>query len=109
MNPAFAKLRGAIYTNPMEYSRFRSLVVNCVMATDIMDKDLSAARKARWDAAFADQANSDSSQLAVNRKATIVIEHLIQASDVVHTMQHWVSGLRCSGSRYNPFVASECS
>ncbi len=24
-----------------------------------------------------------------NRKATIVIEHLIQASDVAHTMQHW--------------------
>merc|ERR1712232_1406049 len=24
-----------------------------------------------------------------DRKATIVIEHLIQASDVVHTMQHW--------------------
>ena len=25
----------------------------------------------------------------INRKATIVIEHLIQASDVAHTMQHW--------------------
>jgi len=25
----------------------------------------------------------------INRKATIVIEHLIQASDVSHTMQHW--------------------
>jgi len=25
----------------------------------------------------------------VNRKATVVIEHLIQASDVAHTMQHW--------------------
>jgi hypothetical protein len=25
----------------------------------------------------------------LNRKATIVIEHLIQASDVAHTMQHW--------------------
>ena len=28
-------------------------------------------------------------QEAVNRKATIVLEHLIQASDVAHTMQHW--------------------
>ena len=26
---------------------------------------------------------------AINRKATIVIDHLIQASDVSHTMQHW--------------------
>jgi hypothetical protein len=24
-----------------------------------------------------------------NRKATILIEHIIQASDVAHTMQHW--------------------
>jgi 3'5'-cyclic nucleotide phosphodiesterase len=24
-----------------------------------------------------------------NRKATIVIEHIIQASDIAHTMQHW--------------------
>jgi hypothetical protein len=29
------------------------------------------------------------SHTAVNRKATIVIEHLLQASDVAHTMQHW--------------------
>ena len=25
----------------------------------------------------------------LDRKATIVIEHIIQASDVSHTMQHW--------------------
>jgi len=25
----------------------------------------------------------------INRKATIVIEHIMQASDVAHTMQHW--------------------
>jgi len=28
-------------------------------------------------------------QEQINRKATIVLEHLIQASDVCHTMQHW--------------------
>merc|ERR1712232_1303037 len=28
-------------------------------------------------------------QEQINRKATIVIEHIIQASDVAHTMQHW--------------------
>ena len=26
---------------------------------------------------------------SVNRKATIVLEHILQASDVAHTMQHW--------------------
>ena len=61
------------------------------MATDIVDKDLKALRNARWDRAFEnggpDSDNEDEDH--VNRKATIVIEHLIQASDVSHTMQHW--------------------
>lgn len=93
MSPAFENLRCAIYGNTAEYKRFRQLVVNCVMATDIVDKDLSAARKARWETAFAEQTDNNIilCHMAINRKATIVIEHLIQASDVVHTMQHWVS------------------
>jgi hypothetical protein len=91
MSPAFDNLRCAIYGNTAEYKRFRQLVVNCVMATDIVDKDLSAARKARWETAFTEQTENTLSHMAINRKATIVIEHLIQASDVVHTMQHWVS------------------
>eukprot|EP01083_Nonionella_stella_P056364 148446_1 len=53
-----------------------------------MDKDLGALRKGRWNRAFSEQ-SSDSSEDDVNRKATIVMEHLIQASDVAHTMQHW--------------------
>ena len=28
-------------------------------------------------------------ELTMNRKATSVLEHIIQASDVAHTMQHW--------------------
>jgi hypothetical protein len=63
--------------------------VNSVMATDIMDKELSMARKDRWNKAFAADAAEESARDALNRKATIVIEHLIQASDVAHTMQHW--------------------
>jgi hypothetical protein len=60
------------------------------MATDIMDKDLSPQRKARWATAYADdQSYALSVQENINRKATIVIEHSIQASDVAHTMQHW--------------------
>lgn len=54
-----------------------------------MDKDLGAARKARWEKAFDGTFDGDTREEAVNRKATIVIEHLIQASDVAHTMQHW--------------------
>jgi len=53
------------------------------MATDIMDKDLQAQRKNRWNKAFSDDESvivETSQEDAVNRKATIVIEHLIQAS-----------------------------
>jgi class 3 adenylate cyclase len=96
--PKYMSLRACIYTDQEEMQRFRQLVVNSVMATDIADKDLGALRKARWEKAFKNDARSvtsngtsidSSNQDDVNRKATIVIEHLIQASDVSHTMQHW--------------------
>ena len=88
MDDAYGDLRRTIYATTSEFTRFRQLVVNIVLATDIMDKDLAALRKGRWNKAFSDEV-SDSSEDDVNRKATIVMEHLIQASDVAHTMQHW--------------------
>jgi 3'5'-cyclic nucleotide phosphodiesterase len=89
MQPKYEKLRACICGSDEEFARFRQLVVLSVMATDIMDKDLGAARKARWNKAFSE---GDSSVMEVektqtNRKATIVLEHLIQASDISHTMQ----------------------
>lgn len=89
--PEYSNLRACIYCDEEEFKRFRMLVVNTVMATDIMDKQLGAARKARWNKAFSGDEGDEpaNDQLAVNRKATIVIEHLIQASDISHTMQHW--------------------
>ena len=91
MDNRFSLLRATLYSTPAEVQRFRQLVVNGVMATDISDKDLKALRNARWDKAFKelDPSEEEGSRVAVNRKATIVIEHLIQASDVAHTMQHW--------------------
>jgi hypothetical protein len=122
MSSEYKELQNCIYGNKEEYNRFRSIIVNgkshsmlsfassenmfilificylfccfmsVVMATDIMDKDLGAARKARWQMAFAgeDQCpDGKDTAVAVNRKATIVLEHLMQASDVAHTMQHW--------------------
>jgi 3'5'-cyclic nucleotide phosphodiesterase len=111
MGDQFSDLRRVIYVNENEYRRFRELVVNTVLATDIMDKDLSAARKKRWNDAFAETSDKSTTATAgaanggiskmdekaqtfsTNRRATIVIEHLIQASDVSHTMQVSV-GLR---------------
>ena len=91
MEPEYQELRSAIYRTATEEARFRQLVVNSVMATDLMDKDLKTLRNHRWERAFSESRSEveESAKDAVDRKATIVIEHLIQASDVAHTMQHW--------------------
>jgi hypothetical protein len=86
----FEDLRSCIYSNESELLRFRQIIVNSILATDIFDKELGKLRKERWNAAFSERTGSSSSfEEDVNRKATIVIEHIIQASDVAHTMQHW--------------------
>jgi hypothetical protein len=56
------------------------------MATDIADVELNGLRNALWDKAFMDNKEEDS-DVDRSRKASVVIEHLIQASDVSHTMQ----------------------
>lgn len=102
MRPEYDDLRACIYNSRKEFERFRQLVVNSVMATDLVDKELKNLRNKRWETAFypATQSQSSFSQSDtmskaslstedMHRKATIVIEHLIQASDVAHTMQHW--------------------
>ena len=89
MEPRFGALRACIYTTQEELDRFRQLVVNTVMATDVMDKELSELRRMRWAKAFPPKAtatdaatveiiNEQEQQVQTNRKATIVIEHLVQ-------------------------------
>lgn len=89
MKDNFSDLRAAIYSTPEELRHFRQLMVNMVLATDIMDKDLGALRKQRWTKVFEDDVMEESptinSEEDLNRKATIVLEYLIQASDVAHT------------------------
>lgn len=99
----YKNFRRCLLSTKTEVNRFRALVVNSVMATDIVDKDLKELRNGRWEKAFHNNTKEDNntttqtsgdndkieSRDAVNRKATIVIEHIIQASDVCHTMQHW--------------------
>jgi hypothetical protein len=95
MSDRFDTLRATLCATDLELVRFRQIIVNAVMATDIVDKDLKALRNARWDTAFKKTEQvmtfdiTSGPRSAVNRKATIVIEHLIQASDISHTMQHW--------------------
>jgi hypothetical protein len=89
MDERYKDLQACIYTTEEEHKRFRQLVVNSVMATDIFDKDMKAIREKRWDKAFHIGMESTTHQLGslnidkdTNMKATIVIEHIIQASDV---------------------------
>jgi hypothetical protein len=107
MDSDFDDLRACIYTTKTELKRFRQMVVNAVLATDTADRRLQALRKKRWEQAFSDDGDSGASRPAAttvaatmmtttesnekrsHRKATIVLEYVLQASDIAHTMQHW--------------------
>lgn len=62
-----------------------------VLATDVMDKELGQLRKKRWELAFNVECGDETKPCneMTNRRATVVVEYLIQSSDVSHTMQHW--------------------
>lgn len=89
MEDSYSTFRQTLCPTSHDMKHFRQLVVNSVMATDIVDKNLKDLRNKRWDVAFQGTTSNESVRDQINRKATIVIEHLIQASDVSHTMQHW--------------------
>jgi hypothetical protein len=85
MSDSFDHIRTVLFDGKQnDLKRFRQVVVNVVLATDIFDKELNELRKNRWEKAFSETV-ADNNGL----KATIVIEHIIQASDIAHTMQHW--------------------
>ena len=95
-SPKFDDFRSCLCSTDEELLYFRQLVVNCVMATDIFDNDLSQLRNSRWEKQLQRQEQPpkngdtyDGIDDVKHRKATLVIEYLIQASDVTHTMQHW--------------------
>ena len=73
MEPNFASLRQAMFVNRSEMLRFRQILVQMVLATDIFDKELNDLRKSRWNKAFSDEGSTDN-----DLRATIVIEHIIQ-------------------------------
>ena len=97
MEPRFIDLQQCIFHDEHELRRFRQYIVNFVMATDIFNKEMKELRNDRWDKAFnmLDYGSIDGESLGseddegLNLKATIVLEHIIQAADVSHTMQHW--------------------
>ncbi len=88
MSEQFIEMRRYIFASEAELMRFRQLIVNIVLATDIFDKEIGDRRKARWEQAFHEDGSLSRDTIS-NMRATIVLEHIIQASDVSHTMQHW--------------------
>jgi len=101
MEDRFRELQSLIFVNGDEMRRFKQLLINTVLATDIADKKRSAIGKIRWQKAFhpsqssshnsLDESSSTQDRVANLRslKATLVFEQIMQASDVAHTMQHW--------------------
>lgn len=89
LGPEFKELVECISGgNQAELDRFSTILMNAVLSTDVFDKELKADRDARWARVFSDNENGNAMEQNY-LKAQIVLEHLIQASDVVHTMQHW--------------------
>jgi hypothetical protein len=89
MEDSYSNLRAALFDTPDDFNLFRQLCINCVIATDVFDKDLTAFREDRWNKAFATESPTLTDEEVWHCKATITIEYIIQASDVAHTMQHW--------------------
>jgi 3'5'-cyclic nucleotide phosphodiesterase len=101
----YSNVRRTICPTIDALQRFRQLVINCVMATDIMDSSLRERRKARFEQTFMDTTLSDQAEKSrleqsavvelgqssdeLNVKASLVMELLMQAADVAHTMQSW--------------------
>ncbi|KAL7547034.1 LOW QUALITY PROTEIN: hypothetical protein ACHAWF_010347 [Thalassiosira exigua] len=102
MQDRFLELQLLIFVNGDELRRFKQLLINTVLATDIADKERSRRGKSRWQKAFHPSQSSRGSahldesissrldEISLRSlKATLVFEQIMQASDVAHTMQHW--------------------
>lgn len=92
MSDKFQKLRNCMFVDQSELLRFRQVLVNVVLATDIFDKELNDLRRNRWNKAFAPEVEigEQSPEYKNELRGTIVIEHIIQASDVSHCMVRYV-------------------
>jgi hypothetical protein len=89
MSDQFEELRAFIFADKTEMLRFHQMIGNAVLATDIFDKELNDLRKTQWAKSFGEEIDGVSAEDDNDLGATIVIDHIIHASDVSHTMQHW--------------------
>jgi 3'5'-cyclic nucleotide phosphodiesterase len=86
MESRFDQLQACIFSNNTELHQFRQILVHMVLATDLFDKDLQTIRAGQWNKVFGENAPRIGD---TNLCACIVLQLIIQASDVSHTMQHF--------------------
>ena len=91
LRPEFEDLRACIYQTRDEFVRFHQVLVHEVIATDIFDPDLTKDRLTRWQKAFGPNAGAKGGS---GPRTIALLELLIQAADISHTMQSWTKYIR---------------
>jgi len=91
MDDKYADLRNVLFTTEQEFYRFRQIVINTVMATDILSEKVMAKQSVRWGCLFRDHTDDASysdfdSENEGAQKASIVVERLLVLSDIAHTV-----------------------
>lgn len=98
MEDKYSQLRNLLFTTEDEFHRFRQIVINGVMATDILSKKVLAKQAVRWGCLFGDDDDDDDDDASSSdfepdnesdQKTSIVLERLLVISNIAHTMQHW--------------------
>jgi hypothetical protein len=110
MEPDFENLRKIMFADAQDRDRFHQLLVNLLIATDIADNERRAKEKERWTKAFStifkwedhwqNKSVATLSSIDVSLRATVVLEQIMLASDVAHTMQHWLTFVKWNERLY---------
>eukprot|EP00934_Nitzschia_sp_Nitz4_P008340 Nitzschia sp. Nitz4//scaffold542_size5954//4415//5950//NITZ4_009185-RA/size5954-processed-gene-0.5-mRNA-1//-1//CDS//3329554271//8330//frame0 len=98
MTDRYKNFRNCAFVDAAELARFRQMVVNMVLATDISDKDINATRRHRWDRAFSEEFGNKE---GMDSKATLVLEMLMQTSDISHVVQEWLVYVKWNQRLFN--------
>jgi 3'5'-cyclic nucleotide phosphodiesterase/Adenylate and Guanylate cyclase catalytic domain len=117
MSDTYEHLRSIIFQNNEELWRFRRIVVNAVLATDILDQQSNEKREHRWKHMFLNKIQQQRDVLSntgpvVYKKpyqAAIVVEYMMQASDVSHTMQHWLVFIKWNTNLFREVYTAYCN
>ena len=116
MEPDFSNLRQCMFSSTCTRDRFHKMLMNVLIATDIADRERISKEKIRWQKAFQDidtwmdewkgKSDEELAKIDVSSKATCVLEQIVLASDVAHTMQHWLTFVKWNERLYRELWAA---